>query len=68
MSDRSAIVLHDHISDSARPDERDALVQAAEVGDALRTLGYEVRSESVGLDLSELKAFARGRRPSSSTW
>ncbi len=43
MSDRSAIVLHDHISDSARPDERDALVQAAEVGDALRTLGYEAR-------------------------
>jgi D-alanine-D-alanine ligase len=60
VSDRSAIVLHDHISDSARPDERDALVQAAEVGDALRTLGYEVRSESVGLDLSELKAFAQG--------
>ena len=59
MSDPLAIVLHDQVSDSARPDERDALVQAAEVGDALRSLGYEVRSESVGLDLSELKAFAQ---------
>ena len=60
MSDRRAIVLHDHVSDSARPDERDALVQAAEVSAALKSLGYEVRSESVGLDLDELKALREG--------
>jgi D-alanine-D-alanine ligase len=58
VSDRVAIVLHDRVTDSARPDERDALVQAEEIGAALSGLGYEVRSESVGLDLAELKAVA----------
>ena len=60
MNDRLAIVLHDHVPDTARPDERDALVQAAEVGAALTSLGYEVRSESVGLDLGKLKALRTG--------
>ena len=60
MSDRRAIVLHDHVPDTARPDERDALVQAAEVGAALESLGYKAGPMSVGLDLTELKALRSG--------
>ena len=60
MSDRCAIVLHDHVPDTARPDEQDALVQAAEVGAALESLGYEIGPMSVGLDLTELKALRSG--------
>ena len=60
MSDRLAIVLHDHVPDTARPDERDALVQAAEVGAALGSLGYQASPMSVGLDLTELKALRSG--------
>ena len=60
MSDRRVIVLHDHVPDTARPDEQDALVQAAEVGAALERLGYQAGPTSVGLDLTELKALRSG--------
>jgi D-alanine-D-alanine ligase len=60
VSDRLAIVLHDHVPDTARPDEQDALVQAAEVGAALESLGFKAGPMSVGLDLTGLKALRNG--------
>jgi D-alanine-D-alanine ligase len=48
-------VLHGAIPPDAPPDERDTLVQAAEVGAALHRLGYVVATRPVGLDLSRLQ-------------
>jgi D-alanine-D-alanine ligase len=47
-------VLCERLPGGARPDEKDALVQAAEVSAALTSLGYEVACVDVGLDLCEL--------------
>jgi D-alanine-D-alanine ligase len=47
-------VLRERLPGDARPDEKDALVQAAEVSAALTGLGYEVVCVDVGLDLCEL--------------
>jgi D-alanine-D-alanine ligase len=47
-------IIHGAIPPDAAPDERDTLVQAAEVGEGLRALGYAVAAHPVGLDLSRL--------------
>jgi D-alanine-D-alanine ligase len=47
-------VLCERLAEDARPDEKDALVQADEVSAALTCLGYEAVCVDVGLDLGEL--------------
>ncbi|MBU1983281.1 D-alanine--D-alanine ligase, partial [bacterium] len=47
-------ILHDAVTENSRPDEVDALHQAALVGDVLRELGHQVTTADVGLDLKEL--------------
>jgi D-alanine-D-alanine ligase len=47
-------ILHDAVTESSRPDEVDALHQAALAGEALSELGHQVSTAGVGLDLKEL--------------
>jgi D-alanine-D-alanine ligase len=47
-------VLCERLVGDARPDEKDAQVQAAEVSAALTSLGYEAVRVDIGLDLGEL--------------
>ncbi len=56
-------VLHDEIHTDSRPDERDALVQAALVADALRARGAEVEGAQVSADLSALERQLRANPP-----
>ncbi len=44
-------ILHNAVTESATPDERDVLVQAAAVTDALRELGHEVTTHACDLNL-----------------
>ncbi len=48
------VILHDAVTDESSPDARDALVQAAAVGDALRALGHEPVVMPCSLDLASL--------------
>lgn len=50
------VILHDEIDDDSRPDELDALNQAALVGAALRNLGHVVETAGVGPNLDGLSA------------
>jgi D-alanine-D-alanine ligase len=45
------LILHDEIPDQARPDEVDALIQAAAIGSALRDLGHEPSTIGANFDL-----------------
>lgn len=47
----NVVILHDEVAADARPDEADALVQAASISQALRELGHEPRTLGISLDL-----------------
>lgn len=49
-------ILHDHVSPDARPDERDALVQAECVAQALKAMGHEPSTLEFVPDLDRLAA------------
>jgi D-alanine-D-alanine ligase len=59
----SVVVLHEAIGPDARPDEADALVQAAQVSEAMNRLGWRVSSLATGLDLESTLASIRGTNP-----
>jgi len=52
---RRVLVAHDADAAHGAPDASDALVQAAHVADALRSLGVETETQPVGLDLGPLE-------------
>jgi D-alanine-D-alanine ligase len=52
----TAVILHHSLSSDALPDEVDVLVQASAVSDALKSLGYETHTVSLGLDIKALAA------------
>lgn len=56
-------ILHDEVTDASRPDEADALVQAAAIGAALAELGHESWNQALTLDLAAFSAAMRARRP-----
>ncbi|MGD9691344.1 MAG: D-alanine--D-alanine ligase [Phycisphaerales bacterium] len=45
------VILHDELPPDARPDEQDTLAQAKYVGELLRSLGHDVSSLPLSLDL-----------------
>ena len=49
------VVVHNAVSADSSPDERDVLVQAEAVVDALQELGHDATTLSCGLDLSAIK-------------
>ncbi len=51
-----ALIVHDAVGASARPDEEDSLVQARAVGEALRGLGIETPALAFGADLERMRA------------
>ena len=57
------LILHDRVDDTARADERDALVQADLVAAVLGELGHTVVAAGVGLDLDEVARLIRRESP-----
>jgi D-alanine-D-alanine ligase len=57
------LILHDTISEKAPQDQKDGLVQAAVVTDALRRLGYDPRAVAFSLDVSSFIDTLRSTRP-----
>jgi D-alanine-D-alanine ligase len=58
-SQSTAVVLHETISDAARPDEIDTLVQVEQVSRVLRKLGWRISRLETGLDLASTLATIR---------
>lgn len=56
-------VLHNAVGDAPRAEERDVLVQAAAVGDALAALGHQVGNVPCSLDLASLQRQLAAARP-----
>jgi D-alanine-D-alanine ligase len=57
------VILHDELSPDARPDEMDALVQAAAIERALRELGHESVRMGLTLNLQRAADALRAIRP-----
>ncbi len=57
------LIVHDEIPASARPDERDALVQADAIGEALNRLGHVVEITALTLNLQAAAERIRAHRP-----
>lgn len=57
------VVLHDAVSEDARPDERDTLVQAKVICEALIELGHESTAAQCSLDLQGVADALRRARP-----
>lgn len=60
----SILVLHDAQPEDARPDELDGIVQAEQVAEAIKKLGWRVRLQPVGLNLHATLAGIRKKKPS----
>lgn len=56
-------IVHNEVKDESSPDERDVLVQARAVSEALKELGHEVCSLTCDLDLSAVKRQLEEMRP-----
>lgn len=56
-------IVHNAVADDAPPDERDVLVQAAAVADAVRSLGHEPVAVPVTLDLEAFRRRIEELRP-----
>ena len=59
----SVLVLHEALSDDARPDELDALVQVREICAALESVGHEPTVLATDLDLETTLAAIRDAQP-----
>lgn len=57
------VILHQHVPGNAPPDDRDVLVQADAVGEALRRLGHEPVPLECTLDLANCTAALERLRP-----
>jgi D-alanine-D-alanine ligase len=58
-----ALILHDTIPETAPQDQKDGLVQAATVADALRRLGYDPMAVPFSLDVLSFVDTVRSTRP-----
>lgn len=57
------VILHDQVSDSARPDEADTLAQVKAVREALESLGHEWMTLGLTLDLEAARTALERLRP-----
>lgn len=62
-SPHSVVVLHEDLGADARADEADALLQVAQVGEALEALHWKVETRAIGLDLATGLERLRERQP-----
>ena len=60
---RSVLVVHEALGADARPDERDALVQVREIGEALEQLHWKAGTLEVNLNLELALERLRERQP-----
>jgi D-alanine-D-alanine ligase len=63
QSPLNVLVVHEAISSDARADELDTLIQAEQVADTLRRLGYRVSILQAGLDLAAVLAGIEEQQP-----
>jgi D-alanine-D-alanine ligase len=63
VSNSKVAILHNALARDAAPDEKDVLVQAKEVREALRRLGFEVSRLGAGLNLVALRRKLSQARP-----
>jgi D-alanine-D-alanine ligase len=60
---KTIVILHQHVPESASPDEKDVLVQRDEIADSIERLGYEPVKVAMTLDVEAAKNALYAAKP-----